>query len=163
MPQLEAHDWAPQLIWLAITFIGLYIIMAKAVIPRIGGVLEQRRDKIAGDLDQAQKFKNETEKAIEEYEAALAEAKSRAHAIAEEARNKLAAETQNERTKLEAELAERLAAAERSVKQARDDAMGQLRDVAADAAGAIVQELIGAKITKTKMTGALKKAQANRA
>jgi F-type H+-transporting ATPase subunit b len=160
MPQLEAHDWAPQLIWLAITFIGLYIIMAKAVIPRIGGVLEQRRDKIADDLDQAQSLKNETEKAIADYEAALAEARAKAHAIAEETRSSLKAETDKQARKLEATLDVKMAEAEERIKSTKDAAMAQVRDVAAEVAGVIVKEMIGGSVTKAKVKAALKNTDA---
>ncbi len=163
MPQLEAHDWAPQLIWLAICFIGLYIIMAKAAIPRIGGVLEQRRDKIASDLDQAQNLKNETEKAIADYETALAEARAKAHAIAEETRVALKAETDKQASELEAKLDVKVADAEASIRATKDAAMAQVRDVAADIAGVIVKEMIGGTVTKAKVNAALKKIDAQNA
>jgi F-type H+-transporting ATPase subunit b len=44
---------ASQLLWLAITFGLFYLFMSKVVLPRIGGVLEVRRDRIAQDLDEA--------------------------------------------------------------------------------------------------------------
>lgn len=161
MPQLEAHDWAPQLIWLAICFIGLYIIMAKAAIPRIGGVLEQRRDKIASDLDQAQSLKNETEKALANYEMALAEAHAKGHAIAEETRSALKAETDKQASELEAKLDVKVAEAEKRIAATKDAAMAQVRDVAADVAGMIVKEIIGGTaVTKAKVNAALKKADA---
>lgn len=160
MPQLNGADWAPQLIWLAITFIGLYIVMVKAAIPRIGGVLEQRRDKIASDLDQAQSFAAQTEKAIADYEAALADARAKAHAIAEETRSALGAETDRKREDLEASLDKKIAEAEKRISATKDAAMAQVSVVAGDAAGAIVKELIGGTVTKTKVNAAVKKAAA---
>jgi F-type H+-transporting ATPase subunit b len=163
MPQLEAHDWAPQLIWLAICFIGLYIIMAKAVIPRIGGVLEQRRDKIASDLDQAQSLKNETEKAIADYETALAEARAKGHSIAEETRVALKADTDKQASELEVKLDVKVAEAETRIRATKEAAMAQVRDVAADIAGLIVKEMIGGSVTKAKVNAALKKTDAQNA
>jgi len=92
MPQLDFSTFAPQLVWLAITFAVLYFIIAKFALPRIGGTIEQRSDKIANDLDRAQSLKDDVDKAIASYEQALAEAKSKAHAIAQETREKLGAE-----------------------------------------------------------------------
>ncbi len=158
MPQLDASAWAPQLIWLAICFIGLYFIMARYALPRIGGVLEQRRDKIADDLDQAERLKKDTEQAIAAYEAALAEARTNAHAIAEKTRSALKEETDRQRAALEAELAEKTEQAARRIAAAKNAAMAQVREVAADTAGVIVAELIGAKVTKEKILGALGKA-----
>src|SRR3989337_4297605 len=91
MPQLNPLDWGPQLIWLLITFGILYLLMVYVALPRIGGVIEARAAHIAKDLATADKLRRETEKAIAAYEQALAEAKQKAHAIAEAGRAKLAA------------------------------------------------------------------------
>ncbi len=86
MPQLNPLDWAPQLIWLLITFGILYLLMVYVALPRIGAVIDARADRIAKDLAQAETFRRETEEAIAAYEQALAEAKQKAHAIIEEGR-----------------------------------------------------------------------------
>jgi len=72
MPQLELHDFAPQLIWLVISFVTLYLIMARVALPRIANVLEERRDRIASDLDKAEQLKRKTDEAIAAYEESLA-------------------------------------------------------------------------------------------
>ena len=75
MPQLNPLDWAPQLIWLVLTFGVLYLLMVWIALPRIGSVIEKRAAHIEGDLETAEKFRRETEEAIAAYEQALAEAK----------------------------------------------------------------------------------------
>ncbi|HHI81664.1 MAG TPA: F0F1 ATP synthase subunit B', partial [Rhizobiales bacterium] len=44
MPQLDTSTFMPQLVWLAITFFVLYVIMTRLALPRIGGAIEQRQD-----------------------------------------------------------------------------------------------------------------------
>lgn len=161
MPQMELHDFAPQLIWLAISFIALYIIMARAALPRIATVLEERKDRIASDLDQAAKFKQQTDEAKAAYEEALVEARSSAMATVRETREKLAGEVEAEKAKAEAEIAEKLAAAEASIAKEKSEVMGRLGDVAAGAAETIVQELIGGKLTKAEVKQAVSKAMAS--
>jgi F-type H+-transporting ATPase subunit b len=148
MPQLETADWAPQLIWLAITFIFLYLMMARVALPRIANVLEQRRDRIASDLDQAAKLKMKTEEAIAAYEQSLAEARARSHAIAQEMRDALKAEMDAERAKLDADLTARTDAAEARIASAKGEAMSHVNAIAAETAQALVEQLIGVKPAK---------------
>jgi F-type H+-transporting ATPase subunit b len=143
MPQLNPLDWAPQLIWLVITFGILYLLMVKVALPRIGSVIEARAAQIAKDLATADKLRRDTEEAIAAYEQALAEAKQKAHAIVEEGRAQLKEETAAERAKLEGELAKKSAEAEARIEQAKNSAMREVNAVAVDVATDIVNRLIG--------------------
>jgi F-type H+-transporting ATPase subunit b len=155
MPQLNPLDWAPQLIWLAITFSVLYLLMKYVALPRIGSVIDARAARIAGDIDAADKLRRETQEAIAAYEQALAEAKARAHAIAQEGRAKLNAEISAEREKLEKELARKQAQAEASIDSAKQAALKEVNAVAADTAAEIVQRLIGVAPSKSEVASAL--------
>ena len=155
MPQLDFSTYPPQLIWLAIVFFGLYMILSRLALPKIGGIIEQRRDRIAADLDEAARLKEESEKALAAYETALAEAKAKAHAIAQETRDKLNAETEKQRAEVEATLAEKTAEAEARIAETKTAAMAQIKEVAGDTTGAIVNSLIGGRITKAKVTKAV--------
>lgn len=158
MPQLNSADWAPQLIWLAITFIGLYLIMAKVALPRFGAVIEQRRDRIALDLDNAARLREQTEQAIAAYEAAIAEARAKAGGIAQDTRDRLGAETERQRAALEEQLAAKTAEAEAKIGAAKDAAMVQVTDVAAEAAEAIVAKLVGGSVSRAKVNAAVARA-----
>ena len=57
MPQLDVNAWPPQLFWLAVTFLVLYFIISKVVIPRTGGVIEGRQKQIDSDLASALRFR----------------------------------------------------------------------------------------------------------
>jgi len=143
MPQLEFTDWAPQLVWLAITFIGLYLVMARMALPRIANVIEERRDRIQRDLDEAERLKQETEQAIASYESALAEARNKAHTIAQTTRDKLGAEIEADRQEVEKKIASSMAAAEQKIQAAKTEALQHVNDVATDTASALVEKLIG--------------------
>lgn len=147
MPQLDFSTFSSQLIWLAITFTALYILIARVALPRIGGTIEQRSDKIASDLDRAQSMKDDVDKAIASYEAALADAKSKAHAIAQETREKLSAEIEAERARVDEEIAVKIADAEKTITAMKTKAMGEVGKIASDLAGEIVSDLTGTKAT----------------
>lgn len=155
MPQLEAQDWAPQLIWLVITFGFLYFLMSRVALPRIGSVIEARVAHIARDLASADKLRRETEEAIAAYEQALAEAKQKAHAIVDAGRARLKEETAAERAKLESELGKRSAEAERRIGEAKNSAMREVNAVATEVAADIVRQLIGTAPAKAEIEQAV--------
>ncbi|MDJ0512205.1 MAG: ATP F0F1 synthase subunit B [Methyloceanibacter sp.] len=155
MPQLNPLDWAPQIIWLLITFGVLYLLMVWVAIPRIGTVIDKRAAKIAGDLEAAEKNKRATEEAIAAYEQALTEAKQKAHAIVDEGRAKLKAETDAERAKLDKQLSEKAAEAAARIEKARDSAMKDVTAVATEAAADIVKQLIGVTPSKADVEKAV--------
>jgi F-type H+-transporting ATPase subunit b len=143
MPQLNPLDWGPQLIWLVLTFGLLYLLMKRIALPRIGGVLQARQARISGDLEEADRLRRETQEAIAAYEQALAEAKQKAHGIADQGRAKLKAEMAAERAKLDHELAAKAAEAETRIETARVSALKDVNVVAADVATDLVKQLIG--------------------
>ena len=143
MPQLAFETFVPQLFWLVITFGFLYLMMARVALPRIATVLEERRDRIADDLDQAEQFKLQTDDAIAAYEKALADARANAHEIAQATRDRLHEETERQRQSIEARLAEKIATAEKQIAATKEKALGNVRAVAIEVADAVVTELLG--------------------
>ena len=54
MPQLDVpRPFAPQLFWLAIWFVVLYVLMSKVGLPRIALAIEARRQRREDDLARA--------------------------------------------------------------------------------------------------------------
>jgi F-type H+-transporting ATPase subunit b len=142
-PPFESSTFASQLVSLAIFFVALYLIVSKFALPRVGGTIEARQNKIEGDLGEAQRLKDQSDAALKAYENELAAARSRAQGISNETREKLNAQAEAERKALEDQLAAKLAAAEKTIATTRATAMSNVRGIAADAAGSIVQRLTG--------------------
>lgn len=156
LPQLNVKDYAPQLIWLAITFAVLYWLMAKVALPKVGGVIEERAQRIQRDLDEADRLKGETEKAVADYEASLASARTRAGGIAKDIRDKLGAETDAERQRVEAQVARQVADAEKRIAETKSKAMAEVGQIAAETAEAIVGQLQGKAASKDAVAEAVK-------
>jgi F-type H+-transporting ATPase subunit b len=142
-PPFDSSTFASQLVSLVIAFVALYLIVSRIALPRVGGIIDARQNAIDSDLAAAQKLKDESDAALKAYESELAAARSRAQAISNETREKLNAAAEAERTALEAKLNAKLADAEKQIAATRTAAMSNVRGIAADAASAIVQRLVG--------------------
>lgn len=142
-PPFQIETFASQLVSFAITFAILYVIVSRIALPRVSSVLAERQGAIDGDVAEAQRLKAEADAAIKAYETDLAEARNKAQAIGTEIRGTLQTQAEAERKALEDSLAARLATAEQTIATTRQNAMGNVRGIAADAATAIVQRLTG--------------------
>ena len=129
-PPFDSTTFASQLFWLALAFIALYLLMSRIALPRIGSILDSRRQRIEGDLAAA-------------HEKALAEARGRAQALANETRAKAAAAAEARRKELDAKLQARIAEAEKVIAGTRSAAMENVRSIAAEPVRAIVERLTG--------------------
>jgi len=143
-PPFQSQSFASQLVWLVIAFVLLYVLMAKLALPKVGRVIENRQKHIEGDVAEAGRLKQQSDEAVAAYEKALADARGRAQAIANETRGRQAAEAETARKKTEDELNAKLAAAEKTIAATKQAAMSNVRSIAEDAAAAIVERLIGA-------------------
>jgi F-type H+-transporting ATPase subunit b len=145
MPQLDFGNplTVSQIVWMAIIFFILYLLLTLWALPQVDQVLTERSSRIAADLDAARSAKAEADAAVAE----LGEATRRAHAEAQtaiataiaQAKDTAAAEAAQFNQRLEAQLA----AAEQRIAEARAGAMGALRQVAAETAQALLGRLIG--------------------
>jgi len=146
MPQFDPAVWIPQLVWLAITFTVLYLLMSKLALPRIGEVLEEREQRINASLRRAEERKRSADEAVAEYEKTIADVRVRAADLLREARERASAEAAEQHAKLGERLAAQVSAAEERIGEARAAAIAGLRDVAVTVAGAAVERLIGLQV-----------------
>jgi F-type H+-transporting ATPase subunit b len=143
MPQLDPTFFGTQLFWLAVSFIVLYVLMSRLAIPRISGVLKQREDKIQGDLEAAQRLKEETKSVIAAYEKALADARGEAQALARQTSDAASAESARRQQEVSDRIARELAEAEKRIAAARSEAMANVRVMAAEVAQSAFARLTG--------------------
>lgn len=154
-PPFNSHTFASQLIWLALFFILLYVLMAKWALPQVARVIDNRQKRIAGDIAEAGRLKEQSDAAVAAYEKALADARSRAQGIANETREKQAAAADAARKRIEDQLNVKLTEAEKAIAATKQAAMTHVRAVAEDAAAAIVEQLIGAAPSKKSVADAV--------
>jgi F-type H+-transporting ATPase subunit b len=155
-PPFDTSTYASQIFWLILTFGFLYWFMSKVIVPRIGGILETRQDRIAQDLDRAHELKSDADEAFAAYEQELAQAKATANEIGAKARDSAKAAAETERKKVENELSGKLAEAEKRITSIRDAAMADVGSIAAETAEVIVKQLVSSSVTKAEINRAVK-------
>src|SRR5271156_5921589 len=121
-PPFQAQHFPSQLMWLAISFVLLYVLMSRVALPRIGSIFAERSRLIGDDLKAAERLKEQSDAAHAAYDKALADARTRAQSIAAETRARQASAADATQKRLEAQLHERLAAAEQSIAATRSAA-----------------------------------------
>jgi F-type H+-transporting ATPase subunit b len=158
MPQLNFQDFAPQLFWLAVSFVLLYFLMARVALPRVGTILEERRNRIAADFAAAAQLREETEQALADYEQALADAKASAQKIARESREEMNANIERERAAVDAQISEQMADADKSVTALKESALGHIEEIAIETTDALIARLLSKQVERSELQSAVKEA-----
>lgn len=143
LPQLDTSTYAPQLVWLVISFAVLYYLMSKVALPRIGEVLEDRQARIDDNLKKAEALKADADAAADAYEKSLSEARSKAHDTIKQVRDKAAAEAQEKQNKLADKLVQQIQSAEGKIADAKNKALGDIQGLAVEVAENATAKLLG--------------------
>lgn len=149
MPQFDATVFSTQIIWLVITFVAMYLLMARIVLPRISDVLEERDHKINDSLRKADLYKEDAEEAYAAYEKTMAEARAETQDIIRGVRERVAAEAAERNAALGEKLAAQTSEAEARIGKERTEAATRLADAAAEIATQAVERLSGLQVEKT--------------
>ena len=156
LPQFDFATWSSQITWLIIIFGLLYFILAKFILPKLGETITERGDRIADDLDAASRMQREAEDAQKSYERALADAKAKAHNVAESTRQSVNDEIAKELAAADEDAAQQATAADARIKKIRASAMANIDAVASDTTSAIIAKLLGKAPTKAQLSRAFK-------
>ena len=159
LPQLNPAGFAPQVIWLAISFAALYFLMSKVALPGISATLAARHQKLDGDLAAAEKFKADAEGAIATYKKTMAEARAKAQAEIKEAAAGVLAEAGKREAAFAAEVNARTKTAEQAIATAKTKALGDIRTMAGDATRELVARLSGAEPAAGEIAAAIEAAE----
>lgn len=139
-----------------LNFLFLVFVLAKFAYKPLLNIMEERKAKIASDLEAADKAKAEAEAVKSDYAAKLAEARQEAQAIIENARktaqaahDKIMADTKAEQELVIAAAKETIASEK---KKSMDEIRAQVISLSMIAAGKIVEQKLGSEEDK-KMAG----------
>ncbi len=157
-PPFNPETFASQLIWFAIAFGALYVILSRKALPGVAEAIDERRDRIRRDLGAAERLKGETDKALAGYQQALTDAKTNAGGIIKETQSSMSVGIDQERARIEAQVTVKLADAETRIRTMKTRALSQVNDIAVETAAAIVARLGGGDVGADEVRRALQPA-----
>ena len=155
MPQLDPTTFAPQLFWLVVTFVLLYLVMWKLVIPKIGEILQDRQIRIDNDLDKADHLKIEAEAAREAYEKLIINGRQKAQETIKIAAEQISAEASAQHDALTEKLAVQTSKAENQINIAKEKALNEIRLVATEVTQAAAGRLTDREVSSTQAQDAV--------
>jgi F-type H+-transporting ATPase subunit b len=148
----DAKDLYPavgELIVGLFAFAVLFFFTWKFVIPRFKQVLEERREKIQGEMEKAEATRVEAEKLQEDYRTQLAGARDEANGIIEEARATADQLRRDLQAKAEEESQAIVGRAQEEIRAERDRVFQELRaqvgSIAVEIAGRVVGQSLDEK------------------
>jgi F-type H+-transporting ATPase subunit b len=164
MPQLDFSTplTVSQVVWGAIIFIVLYLMLSRGALPLVASVLDERATKISKDLNEAHAAKAAADTGMAEADLATAKARAESqaaiNAAMEEAKKAAAVQAEALNARLEAQLQD----SEAQIARARASAMSALRQVATETAATVVTRLTGTAPDAGRLDGAIGSALAAR-
>lgn len=155
LPQFDLTQWPGQIIWALLVFGILYVMFSRVFVPRVGDTIATREDKIAGDIKEARRLKEEAEALARAADEEMHAARERAAKLAADAKAEAKSMAARHRAEEAGRLAKGFADAEARIAAARNEAMGHVRSIAAETAVAMIDRLTGAPATGAEVDVAL--------
>ena len=151
MPQLDPKYWASQTFWLILVFTILYISIAKFYLPKIKNNLDNRENRIKNDLEDANKFKELSEKKVKEYEKILEDAKKEVIKIQIESKNALDKEIKTKKETIEKEIEKEILKAQNEINELKKGAVLDIQKISENIASNIIENITGDKLNESSI------------
>lgn len=138
------YPHASELIVGAISFAIIYFFLWKWVLPRMNALLEERREKIQGEMERAETTRSDADELLANYRAQLASARDEGNRIIDEARKTADQLRVDLQSRAEEESHSIVARAQEEIRAERDRVFQELRiqvgQIAVELAGKVVGE-----------------------
>ena len=152
MPQLNPEFWASQIFWLILIFSSLYIIMWKIFLPKITDIIENRKSRIIGDLNETQKLKENAEKKLREYNKIIEDTKKEAKKIIEDNKKKLENDIKSKKQKFNEEIEKELMSVEKEIKNLKKSSISSINKIAAEVSSEVIKQLVGTSVNMSNVS-----------
>ena len=151
MPQLDFSTFLPQIFWLFISLSFLYIVLSRYALPRVSDVIEERKDIIAQDIDSAKEYSEESEKAIEELNLKLSEAKTSSQNLINKSIQDIKEDSEIKKSSLIKKINNEISEAEGEIKEKKETALAEISSISESLAIEMLESLSVGEIDKGKI------------
>ena len=151
MPQLDPTYWASQAFWLILVFTILYISISKFFLPKIKSNLDNRENKIKEDLENANKFKEQSEAKAKEYDFILENAKKEVLKIHFESKSTLDKDIQSKKESMEKEIEKKILKAQKEISELKKNSISSIQSISGSIVSNIIENISGDKLNESSI------------
>ncbi len=151
MPQLDPTYWASQAFWLVLIFAILYISISKFYLPKIKNNLDNRENKIKEDLENASKFKEQSEAKLKEYKIILENAKKEVIKIHFESKNILDKDINSKKKAIEKEIEKEISKATKEIIEFKKNSLSSIQKISENIVSDIIEKILGDKLNESSV------------
>ena len=151
MPQLDPTYWASQAFWLILVFTTLYISISKFYLPKIKDNLDNRENKIKEDLENANKFKEQSEAKAKEYNFILENAKKEILKIHFETKTVLNKDIQSKKESMEKEIEKEISKAQKEILELKKSSISSIQNISENIVSNIIENISGDKLNQSSI------------
>ena len=151
MPQLDPTYWASQAFWLILVFTTLYISISKFYLPKIKDNLDNRENKIKEDLENANKFKEQSEAKAKEYNFILENAKKEILKIHFETKTVLNKDIQSKKESMEKEIEKEISKAQKEILELKKSSISSVQSISENIVSNIIENISGDKLNQSSI------------
>jgi len=151
MPQLDPTYWSSQAFWLVLIFAILYISISKFYLPKIKDNLDNRENKIKEDLENASKFKEQSEAKLKEYKIILENAKKEVIKIHFESKNILDKDINSKKIAIEKEIEKEISKATKEIIEFKKNSLSSIQKISENITSDIIKNISGDKLNESSV------------
>ena len=155
MPQLDPKYWASQAFWLILVFIILYVSLSKFYLPKIKSNLDNRENKIKEDLENANKFKEQSEAKLKEYGLILDKAKKEVNKIHFDSKTTLDKDIQSKKEIIEKEIEKEILKAQKEISEFKKNSISSIQNISENITANIIENISGDKLNESSVKSAV--------
>ena len=156
MPQLNPDYWVSQIFWVILIFGTLYVILWRIILPKINVNLENRKSQILTDLNDAQKFEDQSKEKLSEYNQILNQAKQEAKKILDGTRKKINRDIESKKNKFNLEIKKEIEKAEKEIKIIKLSSIEDINKIAIETSSEIIRKIIGTEVNASSVSAIVK-------